>query len=128
MNYHIQSKCKQQPPKNFISLAKNGKKTHAVCFCILHNEIPIGTISISHCDYKNKNAKCGYWIESNSWGKGYTTKAFDLAVKKAREIGFERLSCTIIPQNVASIALWKRQGADITEVDGRICPLLDLLK
>ena len=84
---------------------KNG-----VCYCVLRDEVPIGSISISHRDFENKTAQCGYWIESSLWGKGYTTKAFELAIEEARKAGFKTLSSSILKHNLASIALWKDRG------------------
>ncbi len=101
-------------------------KNNAVCYCIINNGVPIGTISVSHRDFENKTAKCGYWIESNCWGKGYTTEAFKLAIEEARQAGIELLTASILKDNLASIALWKRQGALLREKDGRVFPTLIL--
>lgn len=101
-------------------------KKNAVCYCILRGGIPIGSISISHRDFENKTAKCGYWLESSCWGKGYATKAFRLAINEARKMGFITLSCSILKNNLASVALWKRQGAILEEKDGRVIPYLPL--
>lgn len=99
-------------------------KTNSVCYTILCDDNPIGTISISHRDFENKSAKCGYWLESVSWGKGYATKAFVIAVDEAKNMGFKILTCSILKNNTASIALWKRQGAYFEEKDDRVIPWL----
>lgn len=101
-------------------------KNSAVCYCILNNGVPVGTISVSHRDFENKTAKCGYWIESSCWGKGYTTKAFELAIEEARQSGIELLTASILKDNLASIALWKRQGASLQRKGGRVFPTLFL--
>ena len=97
-----------------------------VCYCVLCDEVPIGSISISHRDFENKTASCGYWIHSSLWGRGYTTKAFELAIDEARKAGFETLSCSILKHNLASIALWKRHGASLQKKGGRVFPTLIL--
>jgi len=102
------------------------KKTISACYTILNDDIPIGTISISFIDLENKSAKCGYWIESASWGKVYATKAFALAVNEAKNMGLKLLTCSILKTNKASIALWKRQGAYFKENDDRVFPYLEL--
>lgn len=101
-------------------------KTNSVCYAILCNDNPIGTISISYRDFEHKSAKCGYWLESASWGKGYATKAFALAIDEARNMGFEILTSNILKSNIASIALWKRRGAFFEEKDDRVIPHLSL--
>lgn len=102
------------------------RKTNSICYTILYAETPIGTISISHRNFDNRSAKCGYWIESASWGKGYATEAFAHAIKEARNMGVTLLTGSILKGNVASIALWKSQGAYFEEKDGRVLPYLTL--
>lgn len=118
---------KQTNADEYYSVCKAWEvEKNGVCYCVLLDDVPIGSISISHRDFANKTAQCGYWIESNCWGKGYTTKAFELAIEEARQDGFETLSCSINKNNKASIALWRRQGASLLKKGGRVFPTLFL--
>ncbi len=118
---------KQTSADEYYSVCKAWEvKTNSVCYCILQDAVPIGSISISHRDFANKTAQCGYWVESNRWGKGCTTKAFEIAIEEARQAGFETLYCSIQKHNLASIALWKRQGATLQKKGGRVFPTLVL--
>ncbi|MDF2685870.1 MAG: hypothetical protein K0S55_1051, partial [Clostridia bacterium] len=83
-------------------------------------------ISISFKNYETKIAKIGYWIESRQWGRGYATKAFALAIKGAQKMGFETLTCSILKDNKASVALWQRQGAILNADDMRFIPILKI--
>ena len=118
---------KQTNADEYYSVCKVWEvEKNGVCYCILLDDVPIGSISISHRDFANKTASCGYWIESGLWCKGYTTKAFALVIEEARQAGFETLSSSINKQNIASIALWRRQGAVLEEINERVFPMLVL--
>ena len=118
---------KQTNADEYYSVCKVWEvEKNGVCYCILLDDVPIGSISISHRDFANKTASCGYWIESGLWCKGYTTKAFALVIEEARQAGFKTLLSSINKHNKASIALWKRQGASVQKKDGRVFPTLVL--
>lgn len=81
-------------------------RKNAKVYCIFTNT-PIGQISISHIT-TDGHAQIGYWITSHEWRKGYGTKAFELAIQKARELGIREVSANIEKHNVASLALWQK--------------------
>lgn len=110
----------------FIVCSEWCKKRNAILFAILLDNVPIGSISICDIDFKSRAAKTGYWIESAQWGKGYMTKAFALVITKAKEMEIKTLTCSIRKDNPASISLWQKYGASITEKDDRIFPLLNI--
>jgi ribosomal protein S18 acetylase RimI-like enzyme len=108
-------------------LMNNATKTSiSDSYAELLDGIPIGLISLSQKDHETETVKCGYRIESSEWGKGYATKAFALIIKEAQKMGFKTLTCSILKDNNASVALWKRQGAALNFNDTRVIPILKI--
>jgi len=114
----------EEPEAYYAYCSQWAAKRHAICYAILLDNIPIGSISLCDIDADHKSARVGYWIESCQWGKGYATQAFALVIGQAQMLGVEVLTCSILKDNAASIALWKRQGATLTERDDRVIPTL----
>lgn len=81
-------------------------KKNAKVYCIF-TDTPIGQISISHIT-SDGYARIGYWITSREWRKGYGTKAFELAIQIARELGIREVSANIDKNNAASLAVWQK--------------------
>jgi RimJ/RimL family protein N-acetyltransferase len=81
-------------------------KKNAKVYCIF-TDTPIGQISISNITHDG-HAQLGYWITSREWRKGYGTKALELVIQKARELGIREVSANIDDQNAASLALWQK--------------------
>ena len=54
----------------------------------IFTDLPIGEISKSHIT-NDGHARIGSWITSHEWRKGYGTKAIELALQKARELGIK---------------------------------------
>jgi RimJ/RimL family protein N-acetyltransferase len=56
-------------------------------------------------------AKLGYAIGADHWGRGYATDASRTMLKFAfGELGLHRVTATIGPENIASVAVVKRLG------------------
>jgi len=102
------------------------KQRNGKCYAILLEGEPIGSISLCEIDLEKQSASVGYWLASCQWAKGYATKAFVLLIEEAREMTIKHLTCQIHPQNKASLSMWKRQGATLTDDGDMIRPWLSL--
>lgn len=94
-------------------------KNHADMFAIVLGEKAIGTISLSHQNTINHTARIGYWLGSTYWNKGYASKAFQLIVDQAKKREIEYVSSTIRKENIASIKIWDKYGAQIEYKDDK---------
>lgn len=112
----------------FSHCTKWSIQTSSILYAILLENHPIGQISLSHINFKEQSAKCGYWVASTYWDNGTGTKAFLLILKEARLRGILTLTGTIDKTNFASIALWKKHGAIFKDADdpSKIIPILKL--
>ncbi len=61
------------------------KKPKSYNLAILLNKKHIGNIGSHKIDYKDRNIEIGYWIGSDYWNNGYTTKALKLFLKEIRK-------------------------------------------
>lgn len=101
-------------------IRKNGSN-----FVILYDEKPIGSIS-----YHKRNdlmAGCGYWIESDLWGKGYGKEAFSIFLPMLKNAGFESVTASILKENTPSWKIWSKYTTDIKEDEYRYTPIIKLM-
>lgn len=85
------------------------RSRQAVTYCIWTDH-PVGTISLSHRTAE-RQARIGYWLASQEWGKGIGTQAFAQVLEIARQEGIRQVSATVARNNTASLRLWQRYGA-----------------
>lgn len=84
------------------------QKNHAQTYAIF-THAPVGQISLSHMTADGK-ARIGYWLASREWKRGITTRAFELMLEKARELGIREINAHIEVRNTASLRLWQKFG------------------
>ncbi len=92
---------------------------------VLENKA-IGIISLSHQDTINHTARIGYWIGSAYWNKGYTSQAFRLMLDQTKRKGIKYISSTIEKENIASIKIWDKFGAQIESKDDKCLCTIDV--
>lgn len=84
------------------------------CFVIYNvntNEI-IGSVAINSIDHPHKVGELGYWIGKSFSGKGYATRACELALKFAFEqLKLNRIEVLVIEINKASLRVAEKVGA-----------------
>lgn len=61
------------------------KKPDFYVLAITLNKKLVGNIVAENIDYKNKKLEIGFWIGKDFWGKGITTKALRLFLKKLKK-------------------------------------------
>lgn len=69
----------------------------------------------------------GYGVRYSKWGQGLGTKMLSMALKKAKEMGLERVLVTCNKDNIASARVIEKNGGQLenvvdVEVDGKIVP------
>jgi len=112
--------------KDFIKTNKEwSKKNNANIYAIFTHSEPIGLISLTNID-NNNDSKVGYWLKSDCWNKGITAKAFDLIVDIAKDNKIKSLTCSIPKTCTASLAIWKKKKAQITEDGDYFIPRINL--
>ena len=114
------------PQEYFDTCVRWAERRNGRCYAILLGEQPIGSISLCDIDYEKRVASVGYWLASGHWGNGYATKAFARLIAEATNMTIAKLTCCISPDNVASLAMWKRLGALLTDDNGMIRPWLSI--
>ncbi len=78
----------------------------------------IGSISLMHVDYKNKNAEIGYWLGKKYWGQGFMTESVKLILKFAfGKLKLHRVYANLFEENIASKKVLKKCGF---RLEGRI--------
>lgn len=123
----LESNNRKITKRAFIEKNKDWVRSKgADMFAIFVESTAIGMMSLSHQDLLNHKAEIGYWIGSNYWGKGYTSKAFlqilDFAVSK----GIKHVSSTIKEDNIASKRIWEKYGASMVLKNNRFYVSLTL--
>jgi RimJ/RimL family protein N-acetyltransferase len=73
-----------------------------------------------------KTANIGYWIGSEFRNYGYTKSAFSQMLKIAEEMGIIKVSCKILKGNSASLNIWKKYHAEISEDENAYYPVIKL--
>lgn len=99
---------------------------HSDMFAIVLGEKAIGLISLSHQDTIRHTARIGYWIGSEYWNKGYTSKAFQLVLDQAKIRKIKYVSTTIRKDNIASRKIWDKYGAQTEDKDGKYLCTIDI--
>lgn len=99
---------------------KSGK-----CFAICHDGITIGMISYTQ-NQDGLSCGCGYWIGSDYWNCGYMTETFRKFLILIKNRDFRMVTAKIIKGNTASIKIWKRYHAVITEDEEYYYPKLSI--
>lgn len=89
---------------------------HAFTYAIFFQTTIIGMISVSHMTTDGL-ARIGYWLTSTHWNRGIATKAFALALEKAKSLGIHEVSAIIEKDNIASLKIWGRLGAHKEQLD-----------
>ena len=79
----------------------------------------VGEINILH--YLNDNYLiCGghidYGVRYSKWGKGYGTKMLALALKKAKQIGLDKVLITCDADNIASAKVVENNGGKLENI------------
>ena len=101
-------------PRNLNGYIEKSRKDTDECFLIIEKEGPnmAGAINISQIFYGGfKNAYLGYYLFTDSTGRGLMAEALNLALGFAfRDLGLHRLEANIQPENLSSIKLVKRCG------------------
>jgi len=81
------------------------------------NEI-VGTISLSKQNISEKTGCIGYEVFEEFRERGITNQAFELVLEIARKKGFEIVKATIAIDNIASLKIWQKRGAEFRELAG----------
>lgn len=117
-------------PGEFGRKVREWETVHdSICFCIQESGRPVGMISLSHIDPKRARARAGYWIGSRYRHRGICTAAFRLLVEEARGMGLASLSATVAAGNMASRAIWEKEGArGELKAEGEMFYTLDLMR
>lgn len=80
----INEKIRQQEKEWLRKVIENyeKEKPNFYILAIILNKELIGNLVAEKINYKNKTLEIGFWIGKNYWGKGYTTKALNLFLKR----------------------------------------------
>jgi len=84
-------------------------KKNGVNFCILADDIPIGSISYTH--EANQTAGVGMWIASKYWNMGYGTTILGQFKQIVKEAGYAFLIGSIQKTNPRSKRMCEKLGA-----------------
>jgi len=103
----------QEDIVNFITeqILQDINKTSDLRLIIcLYNHTPIGTIDLTTIDHKDKTAEIGILIAEKKYRQlGYATEAVEGIKHIAKHtLLLRKLRCTIQPNNIASIQLFKK--------------------
>ncbi|MBU5594194.1 GNAT family N-acetyltransferase [Amphibacillus sp. MSJ-3] len=79
------------------------------------NESPIGILTLTNIDYKNRNAECIIEIgERDYWGKGYGSEGLSLLLDYGfYEMNLHRISLRVFAFNNRAIRLYTKTGFQI---------------
>jgi len=78
----------------------------------------VGTISLSKQNISEKTGCIGYEVFEEFRGLGIASCAFALVLKIAREKGFIKIKATIAKENIGSLKIWQKRGAEFRELAG----------
>jgi predicted acetyltransferase len=115
------------PPKDFeeyqqrCSDHSKGKNlpanwVQASTFWLIDNDKFIGHTNIRHeltKKLKNYGGNIGYYIRPSERKKGYGTKILELALKKAKKIGLNKVLITCSDNNIASQKIIEKNGGKL---------------
>lgn len=112
---------------------------NAFCGIFLNDDTLIGQFNFTKFDWSVPKCEVGYFITKSLNGKGFATDATRLCTMWAfNELGIEKITLRIWPENLASIAVARKLGArevglainDFRSADGKLYDALifELLK
>ncbi len=112
---------------------------NAFCGIFLNDDTLIGQFNFTKFDWNVPKCEVGYFITKTLNGKGFATDATRLCATWAfNELGIEKITLRIWPENLASIAVARKLGArevglavnDFRSADGKLYDALifELLK
>lgn len=115
------------PPFRLKQAEKFIKKTHrewkkkiAYEFGIelKENKKLIGTIGLSEINYKNKNAKIGFWLSKKYWGKGLAKEILKLILNFGfKKLRLKRIQAKVLHRNIRAQKLLENSGF---KLEGRL--------
>lgn len=87
-------------------------ETRSLIFAIADlNDNLIGNISYKFSNNESLTCEIGYWIGREYWNNGYASEALRACLKYGFEVmGFERIQCCCIPENIASWKVMEKVG------------------
>jgi len=102
-------------------------KTNSISMAIILHDTAIGMISLSHVNEGERSARIGYWLSSLYWRRGYVSEAFALTLLLALRMKLAKISSNILKKNIASLRIWARYGATVSEKSpGKVVCTIDL--
>ena len=87
------------------------KKYNSDTFAIVAGKQAVGTISLTHIDTINRNARMGYCVGSEFRRNGYCSKGVEELLKIAHIKEITTISAKIADDNPMSYRIWKKLGA-----------------
>lgn len=116
----------------WIQLA-NAEPGDARHFAIVAAERVVGGIGFERMsDLSTRTADIGYWVAEPHWGRGYATRALEIASESAfDEFDFVRLQAGVLAWNDASCRVLEKAGYSLEArlrshgfKDGEVCDIL----
>jgi ribosomal-protein-alanine N-acetyltransferase len=109
----IENITKRFEKKWLIEKIKNSKSKKPKDYALaieINNEFA-GVVGITNIDYKNENARIGYWLARTFWGEGYMTKAVKLFLREIdKKFKLRRIEGEILESNIASSRVLEKCG------------------
>ncbi len=86
--------------------------------CSKESLFPIGCVDLTGIDFENKTAEVGILIADKEVRRlGFALKTLHLVEEQAKELGLDKLLCSIHSVNIASIELFKK--CNYQQLDGK---------
>ncbi|GIM52675.1 N-acetyltransferase [Capnocytophaga cynodegmi] len=77
----------------------------------------IGVVGLKKINFENKQAEYfGYIGEKEYWGKGLSSKIFEIIIEECRKMGITHLFLNVIPENKRAIRAYEKAGFRQTEI------------
>lgn len=94
------------------------KKGYAFGIILKEHDKLIGMVDVFRVDWKNKNAKVGYWLGKNYWNQGLTTEAVNLILNFAfKKLKLHRVYAGLFENNPSSKRVLEKCGF---KLEGRL--------
>ena len=99
-----------QDTHDFIKWSDEQWEKRSYCFIIVSKEDEriIGGTGLEYVHGESDEARIGYCLAKNEWGKGYATEACKRIIEFAKENGVHKLVAPVHPENKASIRVMEK--------------------
>ena len=97
--------------QNQLEWMKTERKDGNIRFVIEYNNFPVGVVSLSNIDFKNRTTNLNIKLLKNYRGKGIASRSIKILIEYVfEELNLNLITASVLEYNKESLLLWEKNG------------------